>query len=93
VTKEVLFLEEIESLVFAYGGTHWDWYKVPIPMRKWYIRRYNKRQEEQQNQPGSDTSKPLTESERKKMIANAQQATNIAPKYPPNLMKTMRNRG
>jgi hypothetical protein len=65
---------------------------MPVPVRKWYIKRFNERQQEQaKDQPGSDTSQPLTDSERRKMIAQSQQA-NMSPRHPPDLMKSMRNK-
>lgn len=74
MNKEDLFLSEIEGLIHVYGGTHWDWYKLPIPMRKWYIQRWNKRQEKQSNKPSTD--RPLTDIERKKMLTQAQKVQN-----------------
>ncbi len=51
--------------------SYWDAYRLPIPIRKWLIVRYNKHQQSQNNQPSMD--EPLSTQERVKMISKAQQ--------------------
>jgi hypothetical protein len=70
--------------------SHWDAMALQVPVRKWYIQRWNKVQEEEgkQNQPSTD--RPLTESERGKMISQAQQVGN-SPPAPSTFMTPRRN--
>lgn len=75
-TKEDLFLKEVESICYAYSGmSYWDAYGLPVPVRKWLIKTWNKRQEEiekqRQGTPSSD--KPLSDAERQRFIKKAQQ--------------------
>lgn len=52
-------------------------YKLPVPIRKWFIKKTNERIEKANKANGSsDSTRPLTESERLKMINQAQQANN-----------------
>lgn len=55
---------------------YWSTYSLPIPIRKWLILRWNKYQKDQEKQAGSDTSQPLSDRDRKKMIATAQKGSN-----------------
>ena len=52
--------------------------KIPVPIRKWLIVRWNKQKEKEYKltNPASDVSKPLPESERIKMIKKAAEASN-----------------
>lgn len=71
----------------------WDAYGLPVPVRKYWIKRYNKHMKEQNkdsNQPTPD--KPLTEAERKKMIMQAQQMHNDPGKLARQYMQPTRNR-
>ena len=54
--------------------SHWDVYNMPVNVRRWYIRRFNKRQEEEQKASNQkDPNEPLTAQEKAKMIAKNQQ--------------------
>lgn len=47
VSKEDLFLREIQYIMRAYPGTsYWDAYYLPVPFRKWLINEYNRQQSE-----------------------------------------------
>ncbi len=71
----------------VYSETYESAMRIPVPFRKWLIRRWNKRRDEEKNNqtPGSDTSQPLSPAERLNMIKRNQQATpaqvseNISP--------------
>jgi len=56
--------------MYAYPGTsYWDAYKLPIPIRKWLIRTYNKRIEEQEKArtKQAPTNRPLNVQEKLKI--------------------------
>jgi len=76
MSKENLYLSEIESLIHVYGGTHWDWMDLEVPIRKWYIRRWNKRQEESSKDQSPSTDRPLTDAERMKFLKKSQEASS-----------------
>jgi len=85
--------------MYAFGETWDSAHKIAIPYRKWLIMRYNKQKEAEnkaQNgeSPGSDTSKPMSKSERMKMISQHQQAGTTTVKdraSPGDFMTSQRN--
>ena len=89
-------------MMYAFQGeTYKSAMAVPVPVRKWLIKRWNKQKEQEQkaqNQKsgtvGSDMTKPLSPAERMKMIRRNQQDTNRseAKPAPPSIMEGMRNR-
>lgn len=76
--------------MYAYQGmSYWDAYKLPVPVRKWMIRRFNKRQKEMKEK-SSDTppaDRPLTMSERLKLKG---QFEGNQSKLPKNLFSPTR---
>ena len=72
IKKEDLFLKEIESLCRVYKFSYWDVYIMPVPVRKWFIRRWNEVQKSEANQPSPN--EPLSPLEKQKMIRKAQEA-------------------
>jgi len=84
--------------MYAFDGESWESaMKIPIAIRKWLIKRWNKQKEQEQkdqnNQPGGDTSQPLTPGERMKMIKNAQgvQHSEVKTPFPSDFMGPTRN--
>jgi hypothetical protein len=74
MSKEDLFLNEIESLCYAYSGiSYWDVYHMPVSVRKFFIKTFLKRQEQEQKNNGDDTSTPLTPAEKARFIQKSQQ--------------------
>jgi hypothetical protein len=69
--------------------SYWDAYLLPVPIRKWLIIRHNKYMEEQDKDQGTD--EPLSQSERIRMINQAQQTTP-KPLKSADFMKPVRNR-
>ena len=64
-SEEDLFLEDIYQLMKVYPMSYWELYALPVPYRKWLIRRWNKEQKEK----GSQDERPMSASERMKMQA------------------------
>lgn len=61
---------------------YWDAYDLPVPIRHYWIKRFNQTQQKKSDQP--DVNEPLTPSERMKFINDAQKASN-QPRKPPDL--------
>jgi hypothetical protein len=70
MNKEALYLSEIESLCYAYSGfSYWDVYYMPVPIRKYFIKQYNKRIDQAQKDADSEQknfSRPLSDMEKAK---------------------------
>ena len=84
--------------MFAFGETYISAMQVPIAIRKWLIKRWNKQKEQEQKaqsggQAGSDTSQPLSPAERMKMIRDSQrmQSTSKPPPSPGEFLGPTRN--
>lgn len=72
--------------------SYWDAYILPVPTRKYWIQRYNKRMKEQSEGTSPDTDRPLTDAERMKFIKKAQQMSNDPkPLDPGSFMHSLRN--
>lgn len=68
-------MEECFSVVYAFPGMTWEDAKgLAIPVRKWLIERWNKQKKLESGGKNPSTERPLTEAERMKMIAKAQQS-------------------
>lgn len=67
----------------------WDTYRLPVPLRKWLIVRQNKFVEQQNSQNMHTKDEPLTQSERVRMINQAQQAKPLSAR---TFMNPTRNR-
>jgi hypothetical protein len=65
--------------------SHWDIYKMPLYVRKWYVRKLQKRLTKQT----SPTEKPLTNTEKKKFIEQNKQFSNEPGKMT-NLFQPMK---
>lgn len=75
--KDDLFLNEVNFLCENRNWSYWDVYKLPVPIRKWFIKKTIEKIEKANKANGSsDSTRPLTESERIQMINKAQQANN-----------------
>ena len=82
----------------AYRGESYESaMRIPIPVRKWLIQRWNKRRdEENKDSKSDDTSKPLNPAQRMAMIrqqnkVNPQnQSENMSPS---SFLSGMRNKG
>lgn len=69
------FLLEVESLMYAYPGmSYWDAYEIAVPIRRWFIKTFNKRQESA-NKERENLNKPLNLAEKKRII-NQQKQVN-----------------
>lgn len=77
-------------MMYAFNETYDSALAIPISVRKWLIKRWNKQKEHEaaQNQPS--TEEPLTPEERRKMIQNAVQQEQI-PKPPAEFLTSRRN--
>ena len=78
------FLLEIESVMYAYPGmSFWDAYNLPISIRKWLIRTYNKRMEDanknqsKQNPPSSKTGQTRMQEQYKNYSANSSKISSF----------------
>jgi hypothetical protein len=70
--------------------SYWDVYALPVPIRKYFIKRINKINEETSEQDSySDVSKPLPPAEKVKFAKKAQQAD---PAQLKNMFSSRRNR-
>lgn len=67
--------------------SYWDVYKLPVPIRKWLIQRFNKHTDDQQKKQTPQNQKPMSDQERVKMIANAQDNSLQSSQF----MNTVRN--
>jgi hypothetical protein len=56
-----------------YHGDYWSWYNLPVPVRKYLVKRCVERQEK------SKETKPLSVVEKKKFATDAAQSRNISP--------------
>lgn len=72
--------------------SYWDVYKLPIPFRKWLIHRYNKHVRDKEGQKTPD-NEPLPQSERIKMINNAQQTSSNSRQLSQQFLQPTRNKG
>ena len=72
MAKDELFWNEIESLCHVYAGmSPWDAYNLPVSVRKFFIKTYIKRRDNEEE--ANDTStKPLTPSEKKRYMQKSQ---------------------
>lgn len=52
-----------------------DAYALPVPIRKYFVKKYNKRMEElkAERDGAQDTSKPLSDAQKRQFIQKAQQ--------------------
>jgi hypothetical protein len=83
MSKIDLFWNEIESLCYAYSGmSPWDVYELPVSVRKFFIRSYVKRREEQEGER-DDTTKPLTPLEKTRYMQKSQQLSTDPSRFIP----------
>jgi len=66
--------------------SYWDAYDLPVPIRNYWIQRYNKHQTKKSDEP--DANQPLSRAERMKFIRDAQKVSN-QPERPPELSSLM----
>ena len=66
--------------------SYWDAYELPIPIRHYWISRFNKHKERASGT--SDVNQPLSKTERLKFLHDAQKASN-QPVSPPKLDSLM----
>jgi len=72
MSKEEVFLNEIEDICSVYpANSHWDVYHMPVPMRKFYIKRWNEKQRRAEATQNNQAP-PISEGERRQMIDQAQ---------------------
>jgi len=65
---------------------------LEVPVRKWLINRWNKQKEVENGNGQPPTDRPLTESERRKMIAEGlNNSPNPQRKLPSEFMNPVRN--
>ena len=68
-----------------YGGDYWSWYKMPVPIRVWFVNKAIERIKAA-NKGKSDVTKPLSNSEKTKYTNDINKMQND-----PSKMKTMFN--
>lgn len=77
----------------AYQGTgHWHWYDMSVPVRRWYINRFNEISEKDKSIQTKEV--PLTMQEKAKLIGKPP-VNNDKSSKPPihNMLSPMRNKG
>jgi hypothetical protein len=72
MTKEALFLEECFNYMYAFGlGDLERVMLIPVPIRKWLIRRWNEQKEKERKSlknPDTNSSEPLTPTEKSRIL-------------------------
>lgn len=66
-----------------------DWYILPVPFRKWFIKIYNKRIQEM-DKGKSNPDEPMTQSEKINFIRKSQESQS--PHKMKNFMQPVRNK-
>ena len=74
VGKEI-FLEEINFLTDHKPWSYVDVYNLPIPIRRWFVRKIVEKIEKSQGNPNTATE-PLTPAQKQKMINDSSMANN-----------------
>ena len=71
--------------MYAFSGMDYESaMKVPVPYRKWLLRRWNEQKQKENKQNGSqDVNEPLSQSEKTKAI---NQSKGINPNFPASTM-------
>lgn len=62
--------------------SYWDAYRLPVPFRKWLIRRYNKHAENKDTDP----DQPMTPAERMKAISQSKGYSRSEQKQAPKAL-------
>ena len=69
--------------MYAYHMDYWSAYRLPVPIRKYLIRQYNKRMEET-NAQNNKNNEPLNRAEKNKITAQFNQHST----QPKNIMQS-----
>lgn len=68
-------------MMYAFKETYNSAMEIPIPIRKWLIERYNKQKLAERPKDKEDTTRPLSQLEKERLINKSKKAQN--PKSSP----------